>query len=86
MKTYTIPQYGITVTITDSGVGRIESKLKEQLFGDIKMAFFHDSVAEEQAEVLESFILALACEGYDVSEPRFVKALQSSLEAIGNQP
>jgi hypothetical protein len=53
MKTYTIPQYGITVKVED-------------------------------IKALESFILALACEGYDISEPKFVAALENSLEAITN--
>jgi hypothetical protein len=89
MKTYTIPQYGITVTVEDNGAGVISSNLKEQLY-DYEEGHYSGMVssekvmAEAQAHALESFILALACQGYDVSEPRFVKALQSSLEAIVN--
>jgi hypothetical protein len=89
MKTYTIPQYGITVTVGDNGAGVISSKLKSQLFDYEEghcsgMVSSEKFVAEAQANALESFILALACQGYDISEPRFVTALQSSLEAIVN--
>ena len=85
MKEYRIPQYGITVRVEDKiggKVGEIESRLKEQLI-DPDPDQSNDS-ANAQADAIESFILALACEGYDVSEPRFVYALQSSLEAITN--
>ncbi len=58
-----------------NGVGTIKSDLKEQ---------FCDSEGQAQIDALESFILALACEGYDISEPRFARAIQSSLDAIAN--
>lgn len=35
-------------------------------------------------DALESFILALACEGYDISEQRFARALQTCLYSIGD--
>ena len=85
MKTYTIPQYGITVTVGDNKAGEITSELKEQLMPNAEECTPDViEVAEAHTDALEAFILALACEGYDVSEPRFVTALQSSLEAIAN--
>jgi aminoglycoside phosphotransferase len=94
MKTYSIPQYGITVTVEDNRAGEITSELKKQLIDheDDFSTYItkngisapQEAVAEAQADALEAFILALACEGYDISEPRFVKALQTSLEAIAN--
>lgn len=84
MKTYTIPQYGITVTIDDNGLGTIVSNLKEQLCDSAIQSHtvFYESVA--QVNALEAFILALACEGYDVGDLKFVHALQTTLDAITN--
>lgn len=85
MKTYSIPQYGITVTVEDNRAGEITSELKKQLIDENEPGTFNEiELGEAQADALEAFILALACEGYDISEPRFVKALQTSLEAIVN--
>ncbi|MBE3144541.1 MAG: hypothetical protein IMZ61_11550 [Planctomycetes bacterium] len=91
MKTYTIPQYEITVTVGDNGAGVISSELKNQLLQSFYIlgADENDSGSQyyeglARAHALESFILALACQGYDISEPKFIAALQSSLEAIVN--
>jgi hypothetical protein len=40
--------------------------------------------AKASADALESFILALACEGYDVTSSSFICALETAVEAIGN--
>lgn len=40
--------------------------------------------AEASADALESFILALACEGYDVKDSAFICALEVATEAIAN--
>ncbi len=34
---------------------------------------------------MESLILALACAGQDVKSPQFIEAIQTTLDAIGNQ-
>lgn len=39
---------------------------------------------EGGVDVLESFLLALACAGIDVQEPRFCEALQTTIDAMGN--
>lgn len=36
------------------------------------------------SDVLESFILALACEGYDITHPKFLCALETTVDDIGN--
>lgn len=86
MKTYSVPnpQYNIIVTIDDNGLGTIASGLKEHLCDSTLQSQqeFQESLA--QANALEAFILALACEGYDVSELRFGHALQTTLDAITN--
>jgi hypothetical protein len=82
MKTYTFPEYGITVTV-DGQAGTIESKLKEQMFGDgdPRPCDFEINGA---IDAIESMILGHACAGIDVASPAYAEGLRSSLEAITN--
>lgn len=36
-------------------------------------------------DVIESFILACACAGVDVESPAFLEAIETTIDAIGNQ-
>jgi hypothetical protein len=73
---YEIPEYGIAVTIKD-GAGVISSNLKEH---------DNDPCIEYNAAMtgIESLLLALACEGVDITDPRFKRALQTTLEACAD--
>lgn len=84
MKGYLIPHLPVSVTVNDDNSGTIESQLKEQLCDALHRSSPGYKHAAAQADALDSFILALACEGYDVSEQRFSRALQTSLYAIIN--
>lgn len=66
----------IAVTVRD-GSGQITSDLKS-----------HDEDAGEfnaAIDGMESLILALAVNGFDVESPKFAQAVQTTLDAIGNQ-
>jgi hypothetical protein len=81
MKTYLIPEFGVTVTVLN-GAGTIESKLKEHLIGDTPTP--NDFELIGAVDALEALILAHACAGIDVAAPAYVQGLRSSLEAIAN--
>lgn len=75
---YMIPHYPISVTVNKDGVGTIKSDLKEQ-YEDKRLPMIG-----AQINAIESFILALACEGIDVSDSKFAAAIGTCLEAIEN--
>jgi len=52
--------------------------------GRITKAILNTRGTGTGADALESFILALACAGVDVSTPVFVEALETALDAIEN--
>ena len=86
-KTYTIPEFGITVTVhkgfgDGKDFGSIESELKKHLIGDEPTDY--DLELEGAINALESLILAHACAGIDVASPAYIEGLRSSLEAITN--
>lgn len=92
MKTYTIPEFGITVetfqvpeTNSTKLHGVISSNLKKILVGNDPIP--DDEPGHEIAgiiDAIESLILGHACAGLDISSPAYVEGLRSSLEAIGN--
>ena len=90
MKTYTIPEFGITVQVVPGGSrnsASIESDLRKHLFGDPDPAMsdiYSDAEEEAVVDALESLILAHACAGLDISSPAYVDGLRTSLEAIAN--
>ena len=74
--------------VTDSleyqyGGGRITSDLHTH-FHDPDLINELDAVGDAAADALESFILALACEGYDIKAPAFSCALEIAAETIAN--
>lgn len=86
-KTYTIPEFGITVTVhkgfgTGKNFGSIESELKKHLIGDEPTE--NDFELAGAVDALESLILAHACAEIDVASPAYVEGLRSCLEAIAN--
>jgi hypothetical protein len=84
MKTYTIPEFEITVQVmTNNGkpAGTIESELKKHFIGDGPS---NDPELLAVVDALESLILAHACAGLDISSPAYVEGLRTSLEAIAN--
>ena len=80
MKEYLIPHFDISVVVNEDGSGKITSNLKKMVC-EASCPSEGDLAA---VDAIEAFILALACEGYDVSEQRFAAALRTSLDAIAN--
>jgi hypothetical protein len=74
-----LPVAGIKITLNENDegdyVGAIKSGLHEE-----------NETAEEKAAVdtLESFILACACAEIDIESPAFLCAIETTIEAIGN--
>jgi hypothetical protein len=42
-----------------------------------------NAALETAADTIESFVLACACAGIDIENPRFLKALQTTIDAVG---
>jgi len=82
IKTYTIPKFEITVTVSENGLGEISSGLKEVLIGSEPSENDFEILGAVQA--LESLILGHACAGLDISSPAYVAGLETSLEALAN--
>jgi hypothetical protein len=79
MRTYEIPEYGITVTVSTSTRGTIVSELSKELAPD-----GDDLEGKASADALEALILAHACAGMDVSLDSYVHGLRTAVEAIAN--
>lgn len=78
MKQVMSLQYsGLRVTIED-GVGVIESALKTSEHNE------SDALYNASIDGVESLILALAMEGYDVRNAKFVQAVKTSVESCVN--
>lgn len=83
MSTTQLP-YNIRVTVIEGG-GSVSSALR-------KAGVLHDqhddaetfAAAQGGANMLESFLLALACEGVDVQTPQFAAALETAVVAFNN--
>ena len=93
MKTIELPCYGIVITLDGTGGGSVTSKLHEPYvasIGDGKESDIENENrqrAKHNAAVdgMESLILALACTGqYDLESPSFIKAIETAVQAIGN--
>lgn len=76
---YEVPSFGIVVTTWDLGgqlYGEITSDLNAGEYedggeGDIRVAF----------DTIESFLLAAACAGIDISTPAFAEAIETTVDA-----
>lgn len=74
----TLLPFGITVTDNT-----LQSNIRKEFEIDgVLNGVFEESAGEASAEALESFLLALHCEGVDIHTPAFAKALQSSVTAV----
>ena len=74
-RDYELP-YGIRVETNKDG-GTIVSDLKTNLAAV-------DDPFNRAMDGVESLILAAACEGIDIESPAFVKAVETAVEAVGN--
>jgi hypothetical protein len=52
--------------------------------GRVVRGFNSEECTKKEADVLERFLLALACEDIDVDNPQFIAALETTLEALAN--
>jgi hypothetical protein len=86
MKTFLIPEFGITVQVVPGGsrsTASISSELKEHMFGKDEPGP-NDFEILGAIDAIESMVLAHACAGIDVASPAYVEGLRCSLEAITN--
>jgi hypothetical protein len=67
------------------------SKIKIETYGTqygwegaVERGFAKGDCTKKEAEVLERFLLALACECVEIDSPAFVLALEATLEALAN--
>jgi len=70
-----IPAYRIVITTEQTAHG---------INGEIIQSALSEHFTRKETEVLERFLLALACEGVDVSDPRFSKAIDTTSDALFN--
>lgn len=74
-KVITLPCYDIRVTVEGQS-GSIESDLKKG-----KGLGFIDAAVDGML----SLVLACACAGIDIETPAFIEAIETAVDAIGNQ-
>jgi hypothetical protein len=81
-ETYRLP-YGIEVQC-DAGGGSLSSSLAQEFIDESEPDDTGLEIArgEAAADAIESLILAMASEGYDVSSGAFVRALDTSVHQI----
>jgi hypothetical protein len=77
MKTIKLPSYGITVVFDpEVGSGTITSEgLHEKGEGRVLKAAI---------DTLEAFVLAAACAGIDIKSPKFLEAIETTVDGIFN--
>lgn len=71
VRTIRIPIFSIAVEVFAGGGGTIQSSLRESLDG-------------KSADAIESLLLALACEGIDITTSAYADAIATAVEAIAN--
>lgn len=80
------PGLWVNVRIDKSGVGQIDSNLKNSFIADDdhpRMAW--DRMAWNlQMDAIESLLLGLGCAGVDLDSPEFLQGFEAALEAISN--
>lgn len=87
-KHITLPCHGIEIKVLDSNLGTIVSNLHSNPPRDYDASndpFDNESAFEGAIHALESMILACACAGVDVQSPKFIEAINTTVDAIGNQ-
>ena len=89
MKTMTLNCFGITVTVgknsdpTAEICGTIKSNLHNEIH-DSNLVNEVDAIGNAAADTMESFILSLACSGFDIESPAFQKSIKETVDAIVN--
>lgn len=79
MNIVTLP-FGIKIATESGNASLVMSGLAEELKADET-----DAVGQAAVDALESFLLALAAEGVNLTQPGVKRALETSVEAIANQ-
>ena len=82
MKTFLIPEFGITVQL-DGPAGTISSELKKHMFGNEPSPC--DFEINGAIDAIESLILAHACAGMDIMAPEYYAGLVVALDTVGNE-
>jgi hypothetical protein len=77
------------VIVINKGVSSIEfeSNLERKALTAEELKTSEDDHWDEHTSAMDGFeavVLALACEGFDLNEPKMKEALQSALDAIAN--
>lgn len=80
---YELP-FGVQVSSVDGGWS-ITSALSEEFVdpNETDNAELESARGEAAADGMESLILALAAEGYDLSAPAFVRAMETAVQQTG---
>jgi len=68
MKIIKLPIYNIVVTLNDHGTGIIKS----------------DLVGSIEEDIITSVILAHACAGVNIEDPKYIEGIKTLLDAIVN--
>ena len=84
-RTIDLGCFGIILNLDEKVNGSVSGAITSDLH-----AMFHDPDLESDvegdaaADALESFILAMACQDIDIESPDFLCAIETAVEAIGN--
>jgi hypothetical protein len=72
MNVFHLP-FGVAISVPpgNPGAGAMNSELNE-------------AIPQHHADAIESYLLALASAGVDLSDPRFGQALETAVESINN--
>jgi hypothetical protein len=73
-----LPCFGIVVRLGRSEEGDVSGTISSDLLIDLGKS------NKREVDTLESFILAAACAGVDIDSPAFIKAIETTVEAISN--
>lgn len=76
-KTISIEEFGIVILL-DNGGGRIIDGLRPT-------ARWRKDYVDGMIDGFERFLLALACEGYNIASPEFKRAIETVVDAIDNE-
>ena len=81
MAVIELPIYGIVVKLPNSGGGSIESDLHRD---DDAFSARDERRYNSAIDGLEALILAHACAGIDIEDPKYIKGIETALDAIAN--
>jgi len=84
-KIIKLPCYGIEVILGSPDPENPGAYLSGSILSDL-----HDDVGPDDEsydaaiDAIESFIMSAACAGIDITTPAFIEAIETTVEAIGN--